>query len=335
MKRLASTRKTPDRFAPDMRLLLLVRALEQSRSGLTIQDMGEAMAVDGRLPSRSTVERAKRAVSSAYPEIECLNAGEKGLVRWRLPGRLVRPIPVSADELAAIERAALSAKVNGQGLDVAPLKSVAVKLRAASHPDALRRAEPDAEALLEAEGIAHRPGPRQLVQPAIISVLRQAILEFREVRIAYYGRESGKLSQQTLSPLGFVHGGRNYLVAWSHGTRGIRNFALTNVRSATLLQEAACRPPGWQGISHHIRDWFGVYDEAPSDIVLRFSKQAAGDVASFIFHPSQTIQILKSGKVEVRFRAGGLEEISWHLAQWGRDVQVVAPERLRKLCRKL
>lgn len=93
-------RTAPNRFAPDMRLLLLVRAMEQSRAGLTVHDMREAMAINGHLPSRSTVERAKRAVSLAYPEIECVNVGEGGQLRWRLPKWSARPIPLTADELA-------------------------------------------------------------------------------------------------------------------------------------------------------------------------------------------------------------------------------------------
>ena len=36
-------------------------------------------------------------------------------------------------------------------------------------PDALRRAEPDVAALMEAEGIAMRPGPRPVIAPGVLA----------------------------------------------------------------------------------------------------------------------------------------------------------------------
>jgi predicted DNA-binding transcriptional regulator YafY len=36
------------------------------------------------------------------------------------------------------------------------------------------------------------------------------------------------------------------------------------------------------------------------------------------------------GALRVAFRAGGMQEMSWHLFTWGTAVTVVAPERLRE-----
>ena len=43
------------------------------------------------------------------------------------------------------------------------LREASITLRAVMRPDALRRAEPDIAALMEAEGIAMRPGPRPVI----------------------------------------------------------------------------------------------------------------------------------------------------------------------------
>lgn len=321
----------PDRFSPELRLLRLARALERTRFGLTLEEMREAMATSGRVPSRSTAERAKRALAQAYPELECVNEGEIGPLRWRLPVRASFPINVNATELAALERSAAGAERAGLSLDAKALRTAAQKLRAAANPSTLLRAEPDAEALLEAAALAHRPGPRQNIDPAIVAALVDAILHFRRVRIGYLGRESRKTSRQTLSPLGFLHGGRNYLIAWSHGMRAIRNFAMTNVLAVEELDEPAFRPPDWKGVANHVRDWFGVYAEEPSEIVLHFSKRVAEDALAYRFHPSQVVTRLKSGAVKVCFRAGGLQEIAWHLATWGDGVRVKAPKSLKRL----
>ena len=42
----------------------------------------------------------------------------------------------------------------------------------------------------------------------------------------------------------------------------------------------------------------------------------------------------KDGSVIVRFRAGGLLEMCWHLYTWGANVKVLEPAELKELMRK-
>jgi predicted DNA-binding transcriptional regulator YafY len=49
-----------------------------------------------------------------------------------------------------------------------------------------------------------------------------------------------------------------------------------------------------------------------------------------ISHPSQSIAREPDGALTVRFRAGGLQEMCWHLFTWGTAVSIVAPEELRE-----
>lgn len=41
----------------------------------------------------------------------------------------------------------------------------------------------------------------------------------------------------------------------------------------------------------------------------------------------------EDGSLTVRFRAGGLREICWHLFTWGDTVTIVAPAALREMLR--
>ena len=63
---------------------------------------------------------------------------------------------------------------------------------------------------------------------------------------------------------------------------------------------------------------FGTFQEKPVDVVLRFNADAALDAKAFQFHPSQTITENGDGSLTVRFKAGGVEEICWHLVTWER-----------------
>ena len=75
------------------------------------------------------------------------------------------------------------------------------------------------------------------------------------------------------------------------------------------------------------------------DVVLRFDAGAAPDGAAFLFHPDQAIEEHRDGSLTVRFRAGGIDEMCWHLFTWGESVTVVTPillrQRLAAMCASL
>ena len=64
-------------------------------------------------------------------------------------------------------------------------------------------------------------------------------------------------------------------------------------------------------------------------MVLRFEPEAAHDAAGWQFHPSQSFERDSEGALIVRFRAGGKQEMCWHLFTWGTVVTIVTPEGLR------
>lgn len=65
-------------------------------------------------------------------------------------------------------------------------------------------------------------------------------------------------------------------------------------------------------------------------MALRFDADAAPDAKAFQLHPSQTITENSDGSLTVRFRAGGTEEICWHLVTWGESVTIIEPPSLRR-----
>ncbi|MBT0781294.1 WYL domain-containing protein [Paracoccus sp. pheM1] len=69
----------------------------------------------------------------------------------------------------------------------------------------------------------------------------------------------------------------------------------------------------------------GIWQEEPEGIVRRFSPRVARDAASYRFHPAERHEPQDDGSLIVRFRADGLQEIAWHLARWGGEVEVLAP----------
>lgn len=287
--------------------------------------------------SRRTAIRMRDAVIATFPQADEVPSNDRAK-RWRLAGDAARPLlGITADDLTSLENAA-AILVRENLLDQADeLRGVASKIRATLAAELMRKIDPDLGALAEAEGIAMRPGPRPAIASSLFATLRTAIKSCRKVSFRYEGRASGKAEVRTVRPLGFLYGHRHYLVALKDedvaigaSALGVRFFSLPQISKLRLLPESFDRDPDFN-LAAFVAPSFGVYEEAPVDIVWRFSAEAAPIARQFQFHPSQTVERCDDGTMLVRFHAGGLLEMAWHLMTWGRHVEVIEPAALRDL----
>ncbi len=311
------------RYAPAERLLRLARHLAGTRTGLTLDEMASELSV-----GRRTAERLRDSLMAMFPQLESWDDEER-VRRWRLPATalfgLVAPRP---EAVAAIETAARELSQRGESERAALLRETTATLRALMRPDALRRAEPDIAALMEAEGIAMRPGPRPVIAEGVLATLRRAILGMQLVVVRYAGPSGEEPATRILCPYGILYGGRGWLVAHVERLPELRLWRLDRITSADLLDRGFARREDFS-LSAYAAQSFGVFQEAPVDVVLRFAPEAAEDAAGWVFHPSQSMEREADGGLIVRFRAGGLREMCWHVFTWGEAVTVVGPEELR------
>ncbi|MDE8344531.1 MAG: WYL domain-containing protein, partial [Acidocella sp.] len=131
-----------------------------------------------------------------------------------------------------------------------------------------------------------------------------------------------------LCPYGTLYGGRGWLVAHVEGLPEMRLWRLDRIASVDLLDRGFARREDFS-LTAYAAQSFGVFQEEPVDVVLRFAPEAAEDAAGWVFHPSQSLTREADGGLIVRFRAGGLRAMCWHLFTWGEAVTVVGPEELR------
>lgn len=71
------------------------------------------------------------------------------------------------------------------------------------------------------------------------------------------------------------------------------------------------------------------------DVVWRVRPNAVDDARDWMFHPTQTMEDQPDGSLIIRFRAGGLLEMCWHLFTWGGAIEVVEPPELRHMAAEL
>ncbi len=319
------------RYETAQQVMRLALAMRASASGLCLADIMEMFEVTER-----TAHRLRDAVVAIFPEAVA-TLGTDRRRYWRLPPATIdRLVGFTANELAALESARRLLSENGFSETATDLGSLAIKLRSILSPGLGRRLEPDIEALVEAEGIAIRPGPRPHRNAALVHELREAIKACRLVRLRYRYRGRPDVADIEVEPYGILLGSRHYLLAHRPGSQNgpyIRMYSLPEIEDAERSDRSFERDPGisLQGFADQS---FGIFQEPAQQVVWRFHGRGARDARQFLFHPSQVVEELPDGAVQVSFRAGGLLEMCWHLFTWGETVEVVEPAELRELYRR-
>lgn len=278
---------------------------------------------------RRTAERMRDTLQAMFPELGYQD-DEARVRRWRLPSSaLVGVVEPPAEAVAAIETAARECDGRGEAERAALLRQAATTLRAVMRPDALRRAETDIAALMEAEGIARRPGPRPVIASGVLPTLRRAILGMQLVVVRYAGPEAEEPATRILCPYGILYGGRGWLVAHVDGLPEMRLWRLDRIVSADLLDRAFLRREDFN-LSDYAAQSFGVFQEEPFDVVLRFTPEAADDAERWLVHPTQNRTREINGWLTVCFRAGGMQDMCDRLFTWGTAVTMIEPGELRR-----
>ncbi len=313
------------RYEPSQRLFRLALMLAGTRTGLTLDEMARELGVE-----RRTAERLRDVLVELFPRLESWD-DEARVRRWRLPGAALAGIAEPrAEAVAAVETLARECADRGETDRALLLRNAATTLRVLMRPDDLCRAEPDIEALMQGEGIAMRPGPRPRLDPAILPTLRRAILGMQLVEIRYPGPGMEASVTRVLCPYGTLYGGdgRAWLVGHVEGLPDMRLWRLDRIASLDLLGRSFERREDFD-LRAYAAQSFGVFQEKPLDVLLRVAPEEAGEAACWLFHPSQTVMREADGGLRVAFRAGGVQEMCWHLFTWGTAVTVLEPHELR------
>jgi predicted DNA-binding transcriptional regulator YafY len=303
-------------------LIELARAMASNAGGLTLDDM---VQLTGK--KRRTVERMRDVIMATFPQAK--EVPDPPTKRFRIPkgvdGFLQEP---SAQELSDLGLVIADLKTRDAGGRAASLASLETKIKSAMRQERRRKAETDAEALLQAERIAVQAGPRPHENPAVLLELRKAILEMKMLRFTYHGG-SRPGSAREVVPYGILFGRMNYLVAADEGTSKPKNFRLDKIKDLRCLDKSGSPPDDFSLVEFANRS-FGFFEGPQEDVVLRVLPSGLDDFQDYRFHPSQTVEDHPAGGKIVRFRASGMLELAWHLFAWGRKIEILEPLSLRQ-----
>jgi predicted DNA-binding transcriptional regulator YafY len=121
-----------------------------------------------------------------------------------------------------------------------------------------------------------------------------------------------------------------YLIGWDETREAIRTFKIERIRDVSLTPDPF--PPPEPGLIEGMfgRAWDIIADQAPIEVVLRFSPDVAARVREARWHPSEVVAEEPDGSLGWRATVAGTIEIRLWILSWGDQVEVRAPRELRE-----
>ncbi len=311
--------KPAKKYSQAARLHDVIRLIE-SRHGISVEELAQECGVN-----RRTIHRDLGAISDAGYPITAEWSGERKLYRFITGFRDVPPISFSLQEL----------------LTLYFLRSSLDLLHGTPFHDDLEAIFRKVNSVLPPRYAAHLERISRITVPllqgrreygraaAILGELRRALLFQNRVTLTYRtpSRQEGESYSVDPYTLLFYRGGL-YLLGFAHNRQAIRTFAVERIISLTLEKERFEMPAGYEP-EERFRGAFGIVEEEPLHIRVRFASAISHAIAERSWHPSQRLEWLPGGGVELSFTAGGrLEILSWVLS-YGAMAELLEPAELR------
>lgn len=288
-------------------LSLSIVGLVLKEGALSISELSQHFDV-----SAASIKKAVLAISNSedihryethfYVDYDALEEGEVSFSMGQ--GRLSEPPLLSSRQASAI----------AAGLDY-----LASLPQFADNPelDELRTALGGQASMTLAAGFHHA---------AELTDLRRAIIEKMQLQLDYLN-QLGERNPRIVDPLrlDFV-GNRFYLRGWCHKNQDLRTFRVDRIASVQILHT----PISEFALKAEIPD--EVFDGGidPHRVKVRCSTAAAEIFWNF---PVSSEPVLVDGELEGEIRVGNLSALGRHIARYGGQARVLAPEEAKQAVR--
>lgn len=157
-----------------------------------------------------------------------------------------------------------------------------------------------------------------------------ALWKRTRLRITYYGRARGDLTERTVSPQRLVHYRDNwYLDGYCHLREDLRSFAVDAIRAAAMADEPAIDIPDAE-LDRVLGSGYGIFAGAQVQWAkLRFSPQRARWVGAERWHPQQRMHVEADGSLILELPFSDARELVMDILRQGADVEALEPRGLR------
>jgi predicted DNA-binding transcriptional regulator YafY len=168
-------------------------------------------------------------------------------------------------------------------------------------------------------------------QPEHFGTVAAAVLKRQRLWIRHYNRKEDRQTEREISPQRLVHyRGNWYVDGWCHLREDLRSFAVDALRAAELRDQRA-KDIAAARLDEHLGSGYGIFAGGKvAWATLKFSPQAARWVSAQEWHPKQRARTEKDGSYVLEIPYADDRELLMEILRYGPDVEVLAPEPLRK-----
>lgn len=163
-------------------------------------------------------------------------------------------------------------------------------------------------------------------------LLTQAASERKQVRIHYNSLTEWTQITTVLSPYRILFSRRSwYVIGRSSLHRSIRTFNLGRIQNAERLATRYTIPQRFTLDRYLGNAWHLIRSKPREDVVIRFRKQVASNVAEVGWHKTQTLRWNGDGTLDFHATVDGMGEILWWILGYGAQAEVIEPPELRRM----
>jgi predicted DNA-binding transcriptional regulator YafY len=308
-----------------IRLLVILRKLEASRQGVTLEGLADSLAPGAARHSR-TLRRDLDALEEAgYPLV---TDRVDGRTRWRLLDGFhhVPELRFSPTELMALAfTRRLVAPLDGTELH-ASLQSALNKAAAMLPPQGLGLIQQ----LEGAFSVGLGPHKRYRHHRETIDRVTQAITEKKTIQMRYESASRGRTTRREVDPyrLWYASGGL-YLIAYCHLRREPRMFAVERIKAVTPTDHPYQMPLHFD-LDAFVQDALTVMRGPRIAVVLEFDKATAAWAKDRVWHVSQQLERRPGGRLRMTLTVADTRELIGWILGFGSGVTVLEPAKLRQ-----
>jgi predicted DNA-binding transcriptional regulator YafY len=316
--------KPKKKYSQAARLHDVIRIIE-ARYGVTIDELAEECGVN-----RRTVFRDLQAVRDAgYPLVPERASDGRVIYRFLTGFKKIPPITFSLDELMTLYfcRGQLAALTGTPFQD--DLDAIFGRIRSSLPPRSVAHLERIAEAAVPRfQGVRDYRGKRQ-----ILVQLREALLYQYRCRLSYAPprREAEDYLFDPYTLLFYQNS--LYLGGFAHNRGALRLFLIDRLQKVEVSRERFEVPDDFVP-ADLTGSAFGLIDDIPSVVKVRFAAAVAHLIRERNWHPTQMLEDAADGSLVLTFTAGGEKELLAWLYSYLPHVEVLEPASLRSTFRQ-
>lgn len=168
------------------------------------------------------------------------------------------------------------------------------------------------------------------INPKIQTTVYEALLDNRQMQVAYHKRGASAPVEYTVHPLGLVQRGAvTYLVCTLFRYEDVLLLALHRILSAVLLDEQAKYPPGFRLDDYLATGALNFGDGKRIRLEALFDEVAAEHLYETPLSEDQKIVPAGDGQARVTATIPETPQLYWWLLAFGDQVEVIRPKSLR------